>query len=138
MAPVGPSFFTVPDRPPASGGDSRWAHRRLALGRARPFDRWSALCDTGGAIAVGRAEVIVDLSGMEFMGASTLGVIARARELLWQGSASLTVRSPSAFLRRLISVCGLDDLLGPNPEMAAAVTRKRSAPGWQCRQRAAR
>ena len=67
------------------------------------------------------------------MGASTLGVIARARELLRQRSASLTVRSPSAFARRVISLCGLNDLLGPSLEMAPDVTGERSAPGWYCR-----
>ena len=58
------------------------------------------------------------------MGASTLGVIVRAREFLRQRSASLTVRSPSAFARRVISVCGLDDLLGPSHREAGAVTGK--------------
>ena len=63
------------------------------------------------------------------MGASTLGVIARARELLRQRSASFTVRSPTTFLRRVISVCALDDLLTPSLEMAADVTGKRRLRG---------
>ncbi len=134
MAPVGPSFFTVPDRPPASERGSEIGPIVVWLWGEHDLSTDGALClALARAIALGRAEVIVDLSGVEFMGASTLGVIARARELLWQGSASLTVRSPSAFLRRVISVCGLDDLLGPSPERAAAVTGRRSAPGWQCR-----
>ena len=135
MAPVGPSFFTVSDRPPASPGGSEIGPIVVWLWGEHDLSTDSALWLTlARAIAIGSAGVIIDLSGVEFMGASTLGVIARARELLRQRSASLTVRSPSAFLRRVISVCGLDDLLGPSPEMAADVTGKRSAPGWQCRQ----
>jgi hypothetical protein len=88
---------------------------------------------TGARHRLDGAGLIVDLTAVEFMGASTLGVIARARELLRQRSASFTVRGPSTFLRRVISVCGLDDLLTPSLEMAADVTGKRSAPGWQCR-----
>ncbi len=65
------------------------------------------------AIASGPAALVVDLSGVEFMSASTLGTIARAREVLRQRSRSLTVRSPSAFVRRIIDACDLTDLLGP-------------------------
>ena len=134
MAPVGPSFFTVSDRPPASRGGSEIGPIVVWLWGEHDISTDSALCLVlARAIAVDSAGLIVDLSGVEFMGASTLGVIARARELLRQGPASLTLRSPSAFIRRVISVCGLDDLLGPSAEMAADATGKRSAPGWQCR-----
>ncbi len=134
MAPVGPSFFTVSDRPPASRAGSEigpivvwlWGEHDISTDRALGL----AL---EGAIALDGAGLIVDLSAVEFMGASTLGVIARARELLRQRSASLTVRSPSAFARRVISLCGLNDLLAPSLEMAPDVTGERSAPGWYCR-----
>jgi anti-anti-sigma factor len=76
----------------------------------------------GRAIAPGGAGLVLDLSEVTFMGASTLEVIARAREFLRQQSASLTVRSPSALVRRIISVCGLDDLLGPGPGGTGGVT----------------
>ena len=123
MASVGPSFFTVPDRPPSRRVGPEIGAIVVWLWGEHDVSTDTALCLTlARAIAVGRAGVIVDLSGVEFMGASTLGVIARARELLRPGSASLTVRSPSAFLRRVMSVCGLNDLLGPSPEMAADVT----------------
>jgi anti-sigma B factor antagonist len=129
MAPIGPSFFTVSDRPPSCPGGSEIGPIVVWLWGEHDVSTDGALCLTlARAIAVGTAGVIVDVSGVEFMGASTLGVVARARELLWQGSASLTLRSPSAFLRRVISVCGLDDLLGPRPGMEADVTGKRSAP----------
>jgi anti-sigma B factor antagonist len=134
MAPVGPSFSTVSDQPPASRRSAEIGRSVVWLWGEQDISTDTALCVTlAGAIALGSAEIIVDLSGVEFMGASTLGVIVQARRLLRQGSASLTVRSPSAFLRRVISACGLDDLLGPSPEMAADVTGRRSAPGCQCR-----
>ena len=134
MAPFGPAFFTVPDQPPVNGRGPETGPIVVWLWGEHDLSTDGALCLVlARAIALGRAGVIVDLSGVECMGASTLGVIARARELLWQGSASLTVRSPSAFLGRVISVCGLDDLLGPSSEMATAATGRRSAPGWQRR-----
>ena len=48
-----------------------------------------------------------------------------------QRSRSLTVRSPKAFVRRIIDACDLTDLLGPE---AGNLGGRRSAPGWQCRQ----
>ena len=45
---------------------------------------------------------------------ATLGVLVRARALLRGQSRSLTVRYPSAFVRRIIGICGLEDLLGPS------------------------
>jgi anti-anti-sigma factor len=65
-------------------------------------------------IAANNAAIVVDLSEVELMSASTLGVIVKARVLLREQSRSLTVRYPSAFVRRIIGICGLDDLLGPS------------------------
>ena len=63
------------------------------------------------AIAFGDADVVLDLSAVEFMDASTVGVIIAASELLGRGSRSLVLRSPSRCARRLIELCGLSDLL---------------------------
>ena len=65
------------------------------------------------ATAPDSAALVLDLSEVEFMGASTLGVIVRARESLQRRSGSLVLRSPSALVRRLIDICHLNDLLGP-------------------------
>jgi anti-anti-sigma factor len=65
-------------------------------------------------IAANNAAIVVDLSEVELMSASTLGVIVKARVLLREQSRSLTVRHPSAFVRRIIGICGLEDLLGPS------------------------
>jgi hypothetical protein len=60
--------------------------------------------------------MVVDLSEVELISASTLGVIVWARVLLREQSRSLTVRYPSTFVRRIIGICGLDDLLGPSDQ----------------------
>jgi anti-anti-sigma factor len=123
MSPVGSSFFTVSNRPSARPGGSEMGLIVVWLWGEHDLSTDSALCLTlARAIALDGAGLIVDLSGVEFMGASTLSIIVRARDFLLQRSASFTVRSPSACARRVIRVCGLDDLLGLSPEMAAYVT----------------
>ena len=123
MAHVGSAFFTVSDLPPGLSGGPEAEPIVVWLRGEHDASTDAALCQAlARAIALDSAGLVLDLSGVEFMGASTLGVIVRAREFLRQRSASLTVRSPSAFARRVIRVCGLDDLLGPSPEVAGAVT----------------
>jgi anti-anti-sigma factor len=74
-----------------------------------------ALCQTlARAIALDRFNLVLDLSDVSLLSASTLGIIVAARELLGRQSRSLTVRSPSAFVRRIIGVCALDDLFSPS------------------------
>ena len=67
-------------------------------------------------MAANDAAIVVDLSDVELMSASTLGVLVTARALLREQSRSLTVRYPSAFVRRIIGICGLEDLLGPSDQ----------------------
>jgi anti-anti-sigma factor len=64
-------------------------------------------------IALDHADVVVDLSGVEFMGAATVTVIVRARDFLRTHSRGLTVRSPSRCAQRLLDVCGLSGLVEP-------------------------
>jgi anti-anti-sigma factor len=64
-------------------------------------------------IAFDDADVVVDLSGVEFMGAATVTVILRARDFLRMHSRGLTVRSPSRCAQRLLDVCGLSGLVEP-------------------------
>lgn len=65
------------------------------------------------AIARDDADLVVDLSEVQFMGAATVGVIVRARELLGLRSRSLALRSPSRCARRVFDLCGHADLLDP-------------------------
>jgi anti-anti-sigma factor len=66
------------------------------------------------AIALDAADLVVDLSQVEFMGAATVGVMARTRELLRSRSRTLELRAPSLCARRVLHVCGLD-LLDQSP-----------------------
>ena len=121
MATAGSSFFTLSDRPPLDRGGPEAGPIVVWLWGEHDASTGTALCLTlARAIAVDSAGLILDLSEVDFMGASTLGVIVRAREFLRQRSASLTVRSPSAVARDIIDACGLSDLLGADPEMAGA------------------
>ncbi len=113
MVPLGSSFFTVPDRSPVPEA----VPTVVRLRGQHDVSTDAALCQTlACAIACNGAPLVIDLSEVEFMGASTIGVIVRAREFLRLRSRSLTVRSPSVHARRIIDLCGLDDLLGPSPE----------------------
>lgn len=65
------------------------------------------------AIGADDADVVVDLSEVEFMAAATVGVLLRARELLRMQTRSLVLRSPSRRARRVLELCGDADLLDP-------------------------
>jgi anti-anti-sigma factor len=72
------------------------------------------------AIASDSSDIVVDLSEVSFIGASTLGVIARAREFVRRPGRALVVRHPSAVALRVIGICGLEDLLEPaSPDRTA-------------------
>ena len=67
----------------------------------------------------------LDLSGVEFMSASTIGVIVVMHERLRQCGRSLSVRFPSVRALQLLRICGLEHLVtghlpnrqhGPVPE----------------------
>ncbi|MGA3218891.1 MAG: STAS domain-containing protein [Acidimicrobiales bacterium] len=123
MAQVRSCFYAASDGPSLSRGGTEagpivvwlWgAHdastdRELSLTLAR-------------AIALGSASIVLDMSEVELIAASTLWTIVRAREFLGQRAASLTVRSASASARRVIDACGLNDLLGRSAETTGDVT----------------
>jgi anti-anti-sigma factor len=67
------------------------------------------------AIALNDADLVVDLSEVEFMGAATVRLIIRAREFLRLRTRSLTLRSPSTHAKRVLDLCGLDDHLDRHP-----------------------
>ena len=57
------------------------------------------------------ADLVVDFSGVQFMDASTVGVIVRTRQFLRLQSRSLVLRSPSTCTRWVLELCCLEDLL---------------------------
>jgi len=79
-----------------------------------------ALCETlAAAIADGGADLILDLSAVEFLDASTVRVIAAAGEFLGARSRSLVLRSPSRCAQRVIDLWGLSDLVERDPSPQA-------------------
>lgn len=56
-------------------------------------------------------DLVVDLSGVTFMDASTIGTLVVARDGLRVRSRSLSVRAPSPRARRLLNLCGLAALI---------------------------
>jgi len=62
------------------------------------------------AIAADESDLVIDMHDVEFMSAATVGVIVRARTFLNRRSRSLTVRSPSRCVRRILALCELTDL----------------------------
>lgn len=59
------------------------------------------------AIEFDDADVVVDLSAVDFMDASTIGVLVRARTILAKRSRSLTLRAPSTSAVRVLGLCGV-------------------------------
>jgi anti-anti-sigma regulatory factor len=64
-------------------------------------------------MALSDTDLVVDLSRVELMTAATIGVLARARELLALRSRSLVLRAPSVRARRTLGVSALCDLVQP-------------------------
>lgn len=63
--------------------------------------------------------VVVDLSGVEFMDATTVGVLAAADDYLEVRSRSMVLRAPSRCARRVLEASGLAGLLDRYPPAAA-------------------
>jgi anti-anti-sigma factor len=84
-----------------------------------------ALTDAiGRARAFGHGDVVVDLSEIDFMDGSTVGVLLRARHDLATLARGLTVRSPSGFARTVLALCELTELIQPD----GATPRRHGAP----------
>lgn len=78
------------------------------------------------AAEVDDADIVVDLSGVTFMDASTIGALVVAGNHLRPASRSLSVRTPSPRARRVLDLCGMDRLIdGP-----LAVTQPTALSSW--------
>lgn len=60
------------------------------------------------AIAMGRRDVVIDLRDVQFMDASTIGVMVRADACLRSQARALLLRAPSDCVRRVLGLSGLD------------------------------
>jgi anti-anti-sigma factor len=63
------------------------------------------------AIFIDDADLIVDLGGVTFIDAATIGVVIRARNILRPHARNLTMRRPQPCAARLLDLCGLTCLL---------------------------
>lgn len=59
------------------------------------------------------ADVVVDLAGVEFIGAAWIGTLVRSRARLNAQNRELTLRSSSRVVNRLLDLCGLSYLIEP-------------------------
>jgi anti-anti-sigma factor len=57
------------------------------------------------------ADVIVDLSGVTFISADTIGAVIRVQNSLRRTSRQLVLRAPSRFAARVLDLCGLTYLV---------------------------
>jgi anti-anti-sigma factor len=71
------------------------------------FSAWTLWQGMAEAIGASDADVVADLSDVEFMSVSNVNVFLRARELLQQQSRELVLRAPSKRARRVFEVAGL-------------------------------
>jgi anti-anti-sigma factor len=67
------------------------------------------------ALDTADADLIVDLSEVLFMDASTIAVFARTQDSPGARSRSLVLRSPSRCANRVLDPCGLRDLVFVSP-----------------------
>jgi anti-sigma B factor antagonist len=63
------------------------------------------------AISVDDADLIIDLSGVTFIGSAAIDELIRGRNILHRQARSLTLRSPSRCAKRVLDVCGLTGLV---------------------------
>lgn len=83
------------------------------------------------AIAAHDADLVLDLSRVQFMDAATVSVIVRTRASLQESSRRLVLRSPSPSARRVLGLCGFGELLDPTrpPQHAVPVHAAADALG---------
>lgn len=65
------------------------------------------------SIALTRSDVVVDMSGVAFMGLAPLDVIVRAGDFLERHSRALVLRAPSPSAQLIFELCGIVSLLEP-------------------------
>ncbi len=63
------------------------------------------------AVALDEPAVVIDMSGVHFIGAATVGVIVGAKKVLAREGRSLVLRGPPPCVRRVFDACGLSGLL---------------------------
>ena len=62
-------------------------------------------------VAAGDTDVVLDMSQLGFLDASTVGVIVHVAASLHSQSRTLALRGPSAFVQRVLDLCDVADLV---------------------------
>lgn len=81
-------------------------------------------------IALDDEDVIIDLSGVSFMGGATIAVFSRANAFLVARSRALVLRSPRRYAIRLLGLCGLSALISPPPTDAVVMSQAGALRTW--------
>ena len=71
------------------------------------FDFWAALAS---AIVHHREEVVLDLSGLDFIGAAGLVALAKAEKSFADAGVELTIRTPTPLLRRFLGAMEMAEM----------------------------
>ena len=116
MAPVHPPSVSITGRRP-NEVVRRIAARTVVRVRGDQDDaNVAALAEAmAAAISIDDADLVVDLSEVQYMGAAAVRAVVRAGELLRLRSRSLVLGSPPRSARRILGLCGHADLLDPRP-----------------------
>jgi anti-sigma B factor antagonist len=80
------------------------------------------------ALAARHQVVIVELSALEFMDCGALGALRRVQRLARQSGGDVVLAAPAASALRLLSLTGMDEVLGVHASVDAAVARIAASP----------
>ncbi|HEX6424366.1 MAG TPA: STAS domain-containing protein [Acidimicrobiales bacterium] len=134
MAPVHPPSVIVSGRGPNELVRHVAARTVVRIRGDQDDSNVAALAEAiAGAIETDDADLVVDLSEVQYMGVAAVRAVVRAGDLLRLRSRSLVLRSPPWSARRILGLCGHEDLLGPRPAGApptvgTAVRHRRDEP----------
>jgi anti-anti-sigma factor len=67
------------------------------------------------AISLDEPAVVIDLSGVHFISAATIGVIVAAKELQARRGRALVLRAPPSFVQRAFDACSPSDVIDLDP-----------------------
>jgi anti-sigma B factor antagonist len=89
-------------------------------------------------ISADDSDLVVDLSGVTFIGSAPIAMLVRGRSILRRQSRTLTFRSPSRCARRVLELCKLADVVEPVAPPAAPVIpfpgmARSAGHGWEPR-----
>lgn len=140
MPLLGSSLLTVAGRAPTGGAATEDRVVIVWLLGEHDCSTDGTLChNLARAISLGQQTVVVDLSTVAFIGASTIRLLMLANDYLRQRSQCLVVRSPSKAAWRALALCDPGDLLSlgatshrqgvaPTPGARGLASNEREAP----------